>query len=45
MVTDYNKSYNDLQQELENAKDTLVVLNDNIKRIIGRGPKLTREAR
>ncbi|XP_065371033.1 pinin [Calliphora vicina] len=45
MCTDYIQSYNDLQQELENAKDTLVVLNDNIKRIIGRGPKLARDTR
>ncbi|KAM7359572.1 desmosome associated protein-like protein pinnin [Cochliomyia hominivorax] len=45
MFTDCHQSYNDLEQELESAKDTLVVLNDNIKRIIGRGPKLNRDAR
>lgn len=45
MSTDYIKSYSDLQQELASAKDTLVVLNDNIKRIIGRSPKLPRDSR
>ncbi|XP_046805516.1 pinin [Lucilia cuprina] len=45
MCTDYIQSYDDLQKELENAKDTLIVLNDNIKRIVGRGPKIPRDSR
>lgn len=35
------KSYDSLQQELDHAKNTLVSLNDNIRRIIGRDPKDT----
>lgn len=39
------QTYNDLEQELEKAKDTLVVINDSIKRIVGRAPKLSRDSR
>lgn len=41
MGTDVIKSYDVLQEELERAKNTLVSLNDNIRRIIGRDPKET----
>ncbi|XP_055853471.1 pinin [Episyrphus balteatus] len=41
MGTDVIKSYDSLQQELDRAKNTLVSLNDNIRRIIGRDPKET----
>ncbi|XP_055907155.1 pinin [Eupeodes corollae] len=41
MGTDVIKSYDSLQQELDRAKNTLVTLNDNIRRIIGRDPKET----
>ncbi|TMW47204.1 hypothetical protein DOY81_007716 [Sarcophaga bullata] len=39
------QTYNDLELELEKAKDTLVVINDSIKRIVGRAPKLSRDSR
>lgn len=35
MDTNYNLSY-ELQRDLDDARSTLVVLNDSIKRIVGR---------
>lgn len=42
MSVDYIKSYNDLEQELETARITLIALNDSIRRFAGRSPKLSR---
>ncbi|KAI9585022.1 pinin [Glossina fuscipes] len=42
MSVDYIKSYNDLEQELESARITLIALNDSIRRFAGRSPKLSR---
>lgn len=39
METECIQSYCTLQNELDQAKNTLVTLNDNIRRIIGRDPK------
>uniref|UniRef100_A0A1A9WYM3 Pinin/SDK/MemA protein domain-containing protein n=1 Tax=Glossina brevipalpis TaxID=37001 RepID=A0A1A9WYM3_9MUSC len=37
------KTYNDLEQELESARITLIALNDSIRRFAGRSPKLSKD--
>lgn len=45
MNTSCSKYCRDLQQDLENAKGSLVTLNDNIKRIVGRPVRHAKDSR